>query len=639
MIYNIHYDVCAMIISLFSILFVVVKKGFRKKQNKILFAMLLVVFGASFFDIFSSVGNSYVDTWSYGIRDFMNYGYLLLHNSAPYLLCCYIFRLTGLSYSKRGDKVFRFCMTVPFIAEYIVLLTNPFTKLVFYYNDNKIYSHGYGMYFLYTIALLYLCFNCWMLFGYGKGVAAIKKLMVYLFLAACLGVVIAQIIFPHLLLQLCVESLCLLGILFTVDNEDEIVEYITDCYNRRAFIYQNSLYMQNDIGYSVVILKLVNLNYYVSTMGIQTVNGFMNSIGNWLRNLDNDIEVYYCDNGHFAVICTGESQMTWVEGEIASKFGDNWECSGILVKFKTQLWTAVVPRDIQSVEQMLLILDTDTQTDTLQKEKTTFHNEDIYGYKREIAVEAAICRALKNGNFTVCYQPIWNAKNNKITSAEALLRLKDDILGDISPDEFIPIAEKKGYIFDVGAFVFEQVCKFYQEKHLETIGIEYIEVNLSAVQCMSRRLVQTFKDIVSRYKMECGRINLEITESAMVSSIEVLENTMKELCELGFTFSMDDYGTGYSNLSYIFSMPFQIVKVDKSILWNAMESEKTGIILSATLKMIRDMKLKSVVEGVETSEQKELLQRLECDYLQGFYFSKAVSSEEFYRYCLGFNAN
>ena len=185
--------------------------------------------------------------------------------------------------------------------------------------------------------------------------------------------------------------------------------------------------------------------------------------------------------------------------------------------------------------------------------------------------------------------------------------------------------------------MFENVCRFIKEKQLEKIGIEYIEVNLSTIQCMSEKLVSRFDDIIKSHGIKSSCINLEITESAMANSIEVLETTMKQLTELGFTFSIDDFGTGYSNFNYIFDMPFSIVKLDKSILWKAVENEKANIILANTIRMVRDMNMKTIVEGVETAEQKNILQNLGCDYLQGYYFSQAVPEEEFYRYCKGFN--
>lgn len=637
MIYNIHYDICAMIISLFSILFVIVKKGFKKKQNIILFALLVASFIAAAFDVTSSVLNSYVDSCSYGIRDFFNIGYFSIQNSMPILSCNYIITLTGLDFGKRRNKWFYFFLSIPLILDYLLIFTTRFTNMVYFYDSQKIYTHGLGMNFLYVVAVIYMCMNYYFIIRYGKGVPFGKKLMVYLFLSASLLVVLVQMVFPHLLLQLCIESLCLLGVLFTVDNEDEITEYVTGCYNRRVFINQSSLYIKNQIEYYVVVLKLTNLDFYTGTMGIENLNGFIHKVGGWIKKLDKRQEVFYCDHGRFAIICDCEDKMLEMEKKIAERFETNWEYDGILLKFKTQLWTANVPKDIQSVNQMILVLDADVQDAAFKNQQSYKGKEELYGYRREIAVEAAIQRALEHGNFEVYFQPIWNSKVNKITSAEALLRLKDDILGNISPDEFIPLAEKKGYIFEIGAFVFEKVCQFYTEKSLDQIGIEYIELNLSTLQCMSEELIQTFQTIVSKYNIDTRRINLEITESAMANSLEILEHTMTKLREKGFTFSMDDYGTGYSNLSNIFNMPFQMIKVDKSILWKAMENEKAGIILSTTIRMVHEMKMEVVVEGVETNEQKELLQNLKCDYLQGYYFSKAVPAEEFYRYCVGFN--
>ena len=637
MIYNVHYDVCAMVISLFATVFIIFKKGIGKKQNKILLVLFAVLFLTAFFDIFSSVANSYVEKYSYGVRDILNYAYLALQNSMPYIFFRYVISLTGLDYKNRNSRRFRLMAVVPYMAALALLCLNPFLREVFYYDSDRIYSHGWGMWVLYGIAFLYLCLCYYVIQKYGKSVSAAKKGMVYVFLSASLGAVAAQMIVPHILLQLCIESLCMLGVLFTVDNEDEITEYITSCYNRRAFIYDNTLYIRNHTDYYVITVKLPNLGYYTATMGVAAANGFMRKIGEWLKRIDSAAAVYYCENGHFAILCDSGEAMENIQRAVQKKFQENWIYDGLMIRFRIQLWSANIPGDIQTLEHLLLIIDASAQESGLQNGKERLAEEEVYGYKREIAVERAIETAIRSRSFQVYYQPIWDAGTNRISSAEALLRLKDDELGFILPDEFIPLAEKKGYIIDIGEFVFENVCRFIKEKKLEEIGIEYIEVNLSPLQCMSEKLVSVFDEIVYRYDISCSRINLEITESAMANSVEVLENTMRQLAGRGFTFSVDDYGTGYSNFSYIFDMPFSIVKLDKSILWKAVENERANIILANTLRMIRELNMKTVVEGVETAEQKNILQNLGCDYMQGYYFSPAVPEEEFYRYSKGFN--
>ena len=210
-------------------------------------------------------------------------------------------------------------------------------------------------------------------------------------------------------------------------------------------------------------------------------------------------------------------------------------------------------------------------------------------------------------------------------------------LGFISPEEFIPISEKTGDIIEIGEFVFEEVCKMFSEQNIKQYGVDFIEVNLSTVQCMQKNLAKRFKEILDKHNVSATSINLEITESAAANSPEMFLNTMSELKDLGFTFSMDDYGTGYSNLSHMYDTDFDIIKLDKSILWNSYKSKKADIILQNTVKMIKEMEHNIVIEGVETEEQKEYVSSLGCDYCQGYYFSKPVDKNEFIEYCKKYN--
>jgi EAL domain-containing protein (putative c-di-GMP-specific phosphodiesterase class I) len=300
-----------------------------------------------------------------------------------------------------------------------------------------------------------------------------------------------------------------------------------------------------------------------------------------------------------------------------------------------------LPEDVKTMENLLMILD------------ASFDGKDssvmdvakmISDYERRVLIERLIDKALKNKSFQVYYQPIWNFHTGKVQSAEALCRLIDDEYGFIAPDEFIPIAEQNGTVLEIGKFVFEEVCRFYQEGRLRDLGINYVEVNLSVIQCMSRNLKETFDSILKKYSLNSNCINLEITESATVDNQKVLISTIDNLSDSGFSFSLDDYGTGYSNIAYMYDMPFTIIKIDKSILWKAMhpesgEGQRNAVIyLENTVRMLKDMNYSILVEGVETLEQKMLLESLECDYLQGYYFSKPIQKQVFADYLKVVNA-
>ena len=249
--------------------------------------------------------------------------------------------------------------------------------------------------------------------------------------------------------------------------------------------------------------------------------------------------------------------------------------------------------------------------------------------REEKETEKLITEALKNDRLEVWYQPIFSTKQHRFTSAEALVRIRDEDGFLIPPGSFIEIAERNGSILQVGETVFRKVCRFLSENSLDKYGIKYIEVNLSMVQCAYGHLAKDYIAIMEEYGVNSDRINLEITESASTSAKKVLLENMKELMKYGVNFSLDDFGTGQSNLDYIADMPVEIVKFDKGMTNAYFESGKTKYIMDAATNMIQGMNLKIVSEGIETEEQYKVMKEMGINYIQGYYFSKPLPEKEF----------
>jgi EAL domain-containing protein (putative c-di-GMP-specific phosphodiesterase class I) len=244
-------------------------------------------------------------------------------------------------------------------------------------------------------------------------------------------------------------------------------------------------------------------------------------------------------------------------------------------------------------------------------------------------VENALKKALKEDSLQVYYQPIYSTKDMRITGAEALVRIEDEELGLLFPDEFIGKAEGNGSILTLGEQVFKKVCAFVQSHDMEALGLSFIEVNLSPLQCMREKLSVEFEQIMEDYGVDPKYIGLEITESA-ASNIDVIKDNMNHLVDVGVKLALDDYGTGYSNLINILSLPLSIVKIDKSIVW-AYFNDGNDFLLRV-IQTFKNRDLRLVVEGVETEEMAETLGLLGCHYEQGYYYSKPISEEEFLKY-------
>ena len=253
-------------------------------------------------------------------------------------------------------------------------------------------------------------------------------------------------------------------------------------------------------------------------------------------------------------------------------------------------------------------------------------NSKDFMMKNEI--DDIIKKGISGNRFEMYYQPIYSVKQDRFVSAEALIRLQDEKYGFVSPAIFIPAAEASGAIHDIGDFVLEDVCRFIHTPQFLKSGLEYIEINLSVTQCIEPRLVEKIRGLISKYQVRTNQINLEITETAVDYDPVITDNNIFSLWNMGFRFSLDDYGTGYSNIKRVVSLPLDIIKFDKSFV-DEMDDPKMWIAIVNTVNMLKRMNKKILVEGVEDKRTLDRFRDLGCDYIQGFYFSKPLNENDF----------
>lgn len=244
-------------------------------------------------------------------------------------------------------------------------------------------------------------------------------------------------------------------------------------------------------------------------------------------------------------------------------------------------------------------------------------------------MEQVIFNAIEQNWITVYYQPIYSTDEKRFTSAEALVRITNENGEVVPPYDFVWVAEKNGMMLRLGEIIFETVCRFIKENNPAQYGIQYIEVNLSAIQCAYDLLADTYIAIMEKYGVSPQFINLEITETAALGAKKTVQENMNKLIDYGVSFSLDDFGTGQSNLNYIVDMPVSIVKFDRSMTNSYFENGKAKYVMDAAMHMIHGMQLKIVSEGIETKKQYDIMERLGINYIQGYYFSKPLREQDF----------
>jgi diguanylate cyclase len=255
-----------------------------------------------------------------------------------------------------------------------------------------------------------------------------------------------------------------------------------------------------------------------------------------------------------------------------------------------------------------------------------------------IRFEGDLHRALKLQQFELRYQPKYNATTKKIHSVEALIRWQHPERGLLMPDQFIPLAEESGLIVPIGEWVLREACRqvaAWQKQGLPTLRIG---VNISALQFRRLDLVDTVRRALSDAGVDAKYLEIELTETAVMSDPEESLDILERLSRMGVIVSVDDFGTGYSSMSYLRRFPIDKLKIDRSFIANVMTSADDASIVRAIISLAHGLRLKVVAEGVESADQVSFLQDLGCDQYQGYYFSRPVDSAVFEDMLRGGNA-
>lgn len=458
-----------------------------------------------------------------------------------------------------------------------------------------------------------------------------RRRAIMIWLGMWIVAALIQFFFNQLLLVGFTSALGMVILFFELENPEANIDRKTGVFNQYAFAdYMKQKYREEeDFCAILVILK----DRQSKEIKADQVEEAILKITQFLRSSSSG-RIFKTDDKEFSIVFDNHDQLRETYVAIESRFRKGWledddDFEGI---FLQPSYLVIPSKEVAENEAELLELLKFFKTHHMNspEERIFVLDKDSIIQKRaREQILAELKAAMDEERVEVFFQPIYSIHQNKFVAAEALVRIRKTDGSILMPNDFIPAAEETGQISRLGEIVFARTCRFIKENDIRRYGLEYIEVNLSVIQCESKDLSANYIEIMKRYEVDPALINLEITESASIVMKSILIDNMNAMIEDGIAFSLDDFGNGQSNLNYIVDMPVEIVKFDRNMTKAYFESEKAKFVLQATVNMIHEMSLKVVSEGVETAEQLEELKKIGIDYIQGFYFSRPLQADKF----------
>lgn len=315
--------------------------------------------------------------------------------------------------------------------------------------------------------------------------------------------------------------------------------------------------------------------------------------------------------------------------QIIDYFKNPLDLEGKIVYVSMSIGIAVYPEN--GVSSNILIKNSDIamykSKDTGKNKFTLFDSKMEEELNRNTLILEILRNAIENREIYIQYQPLFELSSNNIIGFEALMRIKNKHLGSLSPIEFIPIAEESGLIIELSSWLIREACRF--NKGLIDLGAvpRPVSVNISSIQINRPGFVALLSEILNETQLPPEYLELEITESTLVSSIMDAAKLLSNLQSLGVRVSLDDFGTGYSSLNYLTKLPINTLKIDKSFIDNICSTEKDSSIAEAIIQLAHSLDIRVVAEGVEHEEQLQLLKTQNCDIIQGYIYSPPLHAD------------
>ena len=635
----VYFDYCALIVEVLIIVSLVLRKMTRGRLNRwafVLISDIIVTTVAAILALTLEAKGSGYTAWKYIANTVYLWG--LAQTSA--IFCGYIYAFIGIWHKIRTNRKMVYFYNIPIVfLTVLILLVNPFTKLVFSIDKNGRYTRGPLLFLVFAIAVLYMAAGCFEMAKHRRLFSFRKIFSVYAVFAMMVFSMVIQVILPAYSVNTFFLAAAFLVMLFGVQSPEERMHGATGLFSMNAYVQDICRYKELGTPIAVTLSVMKNYNSLIEMLGFFTVQDIIGILAkrleDWAAASRVDADLYYLGGGRYAVIVDEryEKNMITISQEVNAELVRDVDLDGMQVKVMNNVCFINCPKDIDDPQFMFSFdgrLEVEAFTGELRYAEKLF-DKKRFELRRDIS--KVIDRAFEKKLFYLEYQPVFSVKDNRFVRAEAFLRLNDPDYGYIRPDLLIAEAERLNAIHAITTYVIEEVCRFISMPDFLLLGLDYLEINLSPAQCMWNDLLGVLLSTVRNYNVQPKSICFNITDVDSQEMYKRMHDNIEALSQVGFGIFMDDFGAGIFEVERIAKMPLSGIKLDRSFVREGLKCENTAV-FTGSLGMIKDLEIDAVAVGVEDEETAGHLAGLGCNYLQGYHYCRPLDKKELIRFIL-----
>lgn len=431
-----------------------------------------------------------------------------------------------------------------------------------------------------------------------------------------------------------------------IENRNELktmlyYDHLTGLSNRRKLLERLPEYLndQTEKGKALIYIDIDNIKLINDTMGHTFGDALIAGTAKRIASILSASDEFYRHGGDEFIILTKFVRVTEVQqkaSDLLALFNTPVSIENTLIHSTISIGIALYPYHCEDPGELLKFADIAMyQSKKGGRRQAILYNTNMMAAINErMRIGEYLNDAMANGELDVFFQPQLDIKTKKITSFEALLRWQNPILGRIDPDKFISVAEETHLIIPIGEWALRKSCLFIKNLHRQGLGSLKISVNISMIQLLQDDFVPMVRRVLEETELAPTQLDLEITESILMESWSISRGKLDQLRAQGVGISLDDFGKGYSSLSYLEQLPITTLKIDKIFIDGIREAERDVSLTGNIVKIGKKLGLTVIAEGVETDIQFAYLEKQQCDSIQGWIFSKALPAEEAERLAL-----